>query len=238
MPTRNLYVETGHLNQPPSPPVTMMWGAGVALSALDAAARVDPDHYRTRLRGVHRRPQHLLDQRQPHRRLRRATRPEAQRPFLRRQRLDRPRSGRGLRCHASIRRSRPRGEPPTVSCSAARMINSAGGIYWHEPERTTKNTCVSAPAIVGALRLYQLTTKPAYLEDARRLYQWTCAHLQGADGLFADKINLDGLGGPESFFLQLRPDDPRRQPALQSPPARRRTFRMPSASPTRRNRAG
>jgi uncharacterized protein YyaL (SSP411 family) len=68
-----------------------------------------------------------------------------------------------------------------------------GGIYWKENERTSKNTCINAPAIVAALRLYQLTGKQEYLETARRLYDWTRARLQDpADGLFWDNIKLDG----------------------------------------------
>lgn len=67
-----------------------------------------------------------------------------------------------------------------------------GGLYWHEQDRRTKNTCVSGPATVGALRLYQLTRKPEYLAQARRLYAWTNAHLQDTDGLYWDHIALDG----------------------------------------------
>jgi rhamnogalacturonyl hydrolase YesR len=67
-----------------------------------------------------------------------------------------------------------------------------GGIYWHEPDRTSKNTCVNAPATAGALRLYQITKKPEYLKTALRLYQWTNQHLQDTDGLFWDNIKLDG----------------------------------------------
>lgn len=67
-----------------------------------------------------------------------------------------------------------------------------GGLYWRELEKTSKNTCTNAPAIVSALRLYQLTGKPSYLDTASKLYDWTCAHLQDTDGLFWDHIKLDG----------------------------------------------
>jgi hypothetical protein len=67
-----------------------------------------------------------------------------------------------------------------------------GGIYWHEQKKTSKNTCSNAPAVAAALRLNQITGKPAYLETAKRLYQWTNAHLQDSDGLYFDNVKLDG----------------------------------------------
>jgi uncharacterized protein YyaL (SSP411 family) len=67
-----------------------------------------------------------------------------------------------------------------------------GGLYWRENERTSKNTCTNAPAIVGALRLYRLTQREEFLTVARRLYQWTNSHLQDQDGLMWDNVKLDG----------------------------------------------
>jgi uncharacterized protein YyaL (SSP411 family) len=67
-----------------------------------------------------------------------------------------------------------------------------GGLYWHEQEKESKNTCSNAPAVVAALRLYQLTERPQYLDVARRLYQWTNRWLQDpADGLFWDNVKLN-----------------------------------------------
>ena len=66
------------------------------------------------------------------------------------------------------------------------------GIYWQENKLESKNTCSNAPAITGALRLYQITRKPEYLKDAQELYRWTCDKLQDKDGLFWDNIKLDG----------------------------------------------
>ncbi len=191
LPARNLYVERGHLNQPPAPPVTMMWGAGVALSALDAAARVDPDHYRTRLRAfIDALNTYWTDANhiggydvQPG--------PKSN------DRYYDDNAWIVLALAEAYEVTHQSGDLARAEATQRFVLSGednqlGGGIYWHEPKRTTKNTCVNAPAIVGALRLYQLTTKPAYLEDARRLYRWTCAHLQGADGLFADNIHLDG----------------------------------------------
>lgn len=67
-----------------------------------------------------------------------------------------------------------------------------GGLYWREKELTSKNTCTNAPAIVSALRLYQVTGEMSYFDTARVLYEWTCEHLQDKDGLFWDSIQLDG----------------------------------------------
>ncbi len=191
LPTRNLYAEKGHLQQPAAPPVTLMWGAGVALSALNAAVRVDPDHYRNRLRAFidalntywtnanHIGGYDVLPGPKPN------------------DRFYDDNAWIVLGLAEAYETMHQSGDLARAEATYRFVLSGeddklGGGIYWHEPERTTKNTCVSAPAIVGALRLYQLTTKPAYLEDARRLYQWTCAHLQGADGLFADKVDLAG----------------------------------------------
>jgi hypothetical protein len=56
-----------------------------------------------------------------------------------------------------------------------------GGIYWRERPRRSKNTCSNAPAIVGALRLYQACADPQYMTTAERLYNWTRANLQDED---------------------------------------------------------
>lgn len=66
------------------------------------------------------------------------------------------------------------------------------GIYWQENKLESKNTCSNAPAITGALRLYQITRKPEYLKTAQELYRWTCDKLQDKDGLFWDNIKMDG----------------------------------------------
>ena len=67
-----------------------------------------------------------------------------------------------------------------------------GGLYWREVAHESKNTCTNAPAIASALRLHQLTKDDKYLETAKRLYAWTCKTMQDEDGLFWDNIKLDG----------------------------------------------
>ena len=191
LPTLHLYAEEGRLNRPAAPPATLMWGAGVALSALDAAARQDPDHYRERLRlfidalnsywtdANHLGGYDVLPGPKPN------------------DRFYDDNAWMVLALAEAYEVTRYSGDLARAQATYQFVLSGedpqlGGGIYWHEPKRETKNTCVNAPAIVGALRLYQLTKKPAYLEDARRLYRWTCAHLQGGDGLFADNINLAG----------------------------------------------
>jgi len=71
-----------------------------------------------------------------------------------------------------------------------------GGIYWHEQERNLKGTCSNGSATTAALRLYQITRRSDYLAVARRLYAWTNAHLQDRDGLFFDAIEMDGKVRP------------------------------------------
>ncbi|HEX6960535.1 MAG TPA: glycoside hydrolase family 76 protein [Lacipirellula sp.] len=68
-----------------------------------------------------------------------------------------------------------------------------GGIYWRENEKTSKNTCINAPAALVALRLYQATEKPEYFDTGLRLYEWTRTKLQDpSTGLYWDNIDLDG----------------------------------------------
>ena len=67
-----------------------------------------------------------------------------------------------------------------------------GGLYWHEQERKSKNTCSNGPAAVAALRLYQITRDRKYLAAGQQLYDWTNAHLQDTDGLYFDNVKLDG----------------------------------------------
>src|SRR5690348_12063841 len=65
-----------------------------------------------------------------------------------------------------------------------------GGIYWHEDRPRSKNACSSGPAMLAALALYQIAKGPKYLDTAKRLHDWTCAHLQDEDGLVFDSISV------------------------------------------------
>ena len=191
LPGRNLYADQGHLNKPAVPPPTMAWGAGVQLSALAAAAARDPDRYRSRLAafvtglnsywtnannigGYDVQPGPKPNDRYYD--------DNAWIVLALAETYEVTHDPRDLARAEDTQRFVLSGEDQQLG----------GGIYWHEPKKETKNTCVNAPAIVGALRLFQLTHKPEDLTAARRLYTWTCAHLQDPGGLFADNIHLDG----------------------------------------------
>lgn len=191
LPERHLYAEKAHLHQPASLPITLMWGAGVALSAVNAAARIDPARYGGRLR-------EFIDALDAYWTVYDGIGGYDVWPGPKPN--DRYYDDNAWMILGFAEAYEITHQPGDLARSEAtyRYVLSGeddklgGGIYWHEPKRVSKNTCSNAPTIVGALRLYQLTKKPAYLEDARRLYRWTCGHLQGEDGLFADKVKLDG----------------------------------------------
>ncbi len=66
-----------------------------------------------------------------------------------------------------------------------------GGLYW-SLKHNSKNTCVTAPASVGALRL-SLLNEPDQRVWGTRLRDWTNANLQDkTDSLYWDNVRLDG----------------------------------------------
>jgi len=68
-----------------------------------------------------------------------------------------------------------------------------GGIYWCEQKKESKNACSNAPAAVFALKLFEATKEKNYLNEGRRLYEWTKAGLQDPDDkLYWDNIQLNG----------------------------------------------
>ncbi|SEO78872.1 glycoside hydrolase family 76 protein [Actinacidiphila rubida] len=68
-----------------------------------------------------------------------------------------------------------------------------GGVFWTQaPWSQDRNTVSNMPAAELGLRLYQITGKRAYLDDAKRFYDWTNANLQSPSGLYWDHVNLGG----------------------------------------------
>jgi rhamnogalacturonyl hydrolase YesR len=65
-----------------------------------------------------------------------------------------------------------------------------GGLYWHEDQTKSKNACSSGPAMLAALKLHEITGEQKYLDTVKRLYAWTCEHLQDKDGLVFDSISV------------------------------------------------
>ncbi|MBE3069916.1 MAG: hypothetical protein IMZ66_06740, partial [Planctomycetes bacterium] len=66
-----------------------------------------------------------------------------------------------------------------------------GGLRQQEAKAGATSVCTTAPAAVGALRLYRVTRDPRYLAMARKWYGWLTSKevgVQGADdGLFDDQ---------------------------------------------------
>ncbi len=67
-----------------------------------------------------------------------------------------------------------------------------GGIYWHQQNKNSKNTCSNAPTAAAALRLLEAGGDREQLQWAQRLCTWTNANLLDKDGLFWDNISVDG----------------------------------------------
>lgn len=65
---------------------------------------------------------------------------------------------------------------------------SGGGLYWKEGDKTTKNTCSNAPAVLLALQLYDVTRRKSYLDTAMLLYNWVNRHLRDTDGVYWDAL--------------------------------------------------
>lgn len=199
IPTRGLYADEITPGQPPSAnKPAFLWGCGVQLSALNAAARLDRAAY---VPEVHRYITALDDYWVVSQGIGGYEVLPKPRPPDRfyddnewivldlADAYDLTRDPKILQKAQQTFRFVLSGEDGTLG----------GGIYWHEKERNTKNTCSNAPAIVAALRLYQITHEPAYLTTARRLYAWTNAHLQDTDGLFFDHVDADGTVHKEKW---------------------------------------
>ena len=68
-----------------------------------------------------------------------------------------------------------------------------GGVFWTQASWSSdRNTVSNMPGAELGLRLYQITGRAEYLEWALRMYRWTNANLQRADGLYSDHVGLDG----------------------------------------------
>jgi rhamnogalacturonyl hydrolase YesR len=68
-----------------------------------------------------------------------------------------------------------------------------GGIYWREKEKKSKNTCSNGPTVAACLAVYEKTKDAKLLESAKRIYAWTKNNLQDpSDGLMWDSLSLDG----------------------------------------------
>lgn len=66
-----------------------------------------------------------------------------------------------------------------------------GGIYWNK-ERSGKNACANAPAMILSARLYEQTHEQEYLDWAIKIHDWTAGHLMHKEsGLIYDGMGID-----------------------------------------------
>jgi uncharacterized protein YyaL (SSP411 family) len=188
---QKLYAERARLDRPPRQPA-YMWGAGVQLSALAAAAHVDRARYLDRM----------------------ATYADALDAYWVEHNStggydvqpDQPDPDRYyddnawivmamLEAHALTDEAKYLDRAKATMCFVLSGEDDrlGGGIYWRENTRDSKNTCSNAPAIVGCLLLHSATGDAEYLATAQRLFAWTEKNLRDdQDGLYLDNVNLAG----------------------------------------------
>ena len=71
--------------------------------------------------------------------------------------------------------------------------NNAGGIFWCEQKKGSRNTCSNAPSSVLAFRLFEATGDSSYYKWGLRIYNWTKVTLQDStDHLYFDNISVTG----------------------------------------------
>jgi len=66
-----------------------------------------------------------------------------------------------------------------------------GGIYWRESDKKSKNTCSNAPAAAACFAVAR-HRKGDYVERAHRILNWLDKLADPKDGLYWDNISLDG----------------------------------------------
>ncbi len=68
-----------------------------------------------------------------------------------------------------------------------------GGVFWTQASWShDRNTISNMPNAELGLRLYQITRDQYYFDWAKKMYEWTYAHLLAPNGLFWDHIDLAG----------------------------------------------
>ena len=191
IPTREQYAEEITVGQPAPDKPAFMWGCGVELSALNAAARLDRRTYTP----LARRYAHSLEAYWSDANGRPAydVQPGPKSPdryyddniWVTLDMVD-------LYDITHDRQFRDRAEQIFRFVQSGEDTVLGGGIYWHEQEHNLKGSCSNGSATTAALRLYQITGKQDYLATAHRLYDWMNGHLQDKDGLFFDAMETSG----------------------------------------------
>jgi len=67
-----------------------------------------------------------------------------------------------------------------------------GGVYWLEGHKDQKPACSNGMATLAALKLYQATRDPVYLNWAKRFYQWMHSKLRNPNGIYYNDVKMDG----------------------------------------------
>lgn len=76
---------------------------------------------------------------------------------------------------------------------AAKVTVEPGGVMWKEgDDKGYRGTVSTAGATQVALRLYESTQDPKYLEFAEKQFDWVDQHLSNGSGLYIDGINGKG----------------------------------------------
>ena len=191
MPKEKLYAERADVESGKRDHASFMWGVGVQLTAMTAAAEVEPDNY---LKPTTNYADAIQSYWVKHKDVEGFdVQPNPKNP-------DRYYDDNAWLVLALAEVFELTGDKKYLDQSIAtfRFVMSGadeklgGGLYWREKHLTSKNTCTNAPAIVSALRLHQLTKDDSYLDTAKDIYAWTCKTMQNEDGLFWDNIKLDG----------------------------------------------
>ncbi len=191
LPERKLYAEKADVEAGKPDHPAFMWGVGVQLSALAAAAAVEPGKYLAPMRAYADAIQAYWWEHEGIEGFDVQPGPKAS---------DRYYDDNAWLVLALAEVHELTEDPEYLRRAEAtfRFVMSGedgklgGGLYWRELEKTSKNTCTNAPAIVSALRLHRLGGDKEHLETAKRLHAWTCKTLQDEDGLFWDNIRMDG----------------------------------------------
>ena len=191
MPDRSLYALETNIGKPSHP--SWIWDASIQLGALCAAARVEPKTYLPQVKAYaaglrsyrtmyHDRPG--LDVNPP---------PKP---------TDRYYDDNAWICLSLLDAYELTHDPKDLALAtdayhfamSGEDETLGGGIYWHEDQTRSKNACSSGPAMLAALKFYELTKQQSYLATAKRLYDWTRKRLQDKDGLVFDSIRVPSGG--------------------------------------------
>lgn len=67
-----------------------------------------------------------------------------------------------------------------------------GGVYWLEGHKDQKPACSNGMSTLAALKLYQCTNDPVYLNWGKKFYNWMHDTLRNPDGIYYNDVKMDG----------------------------------------------